>query len=58
MVSSSLTVSPTFFSILKIFPAGNIFRIEKNVGDTVSDDETIIVLEAMKMETTIKTPTS
>ena len=36
--------------------AGNIFRIEKNVGDTVSDDETIIVLEAMKMETTIKTP--
>ena len=38
--------------------AGNIFRIEKNVGDTVNDDETIIVLEAMKMETTIKTPTS
>ena len=38
--------------------AGNIFRIEKNVGDTVSVDETIIVLEAMKMETTIKTPTS
>ena len=38
--------------------AGNIFRIEKNVGDTVSDDEIIIVLEAMKMETTIKTPTS
>jgi oxaloacetate decarboxylase alpha subunit len=36
--------------------AGNIFRIEKNVGDAVSDDETIIVLEAMKMETTIKTP--
>ena len=38
--------------------AGNIFRIEKNIGDTVNDDETIIVLEAMKMETTIKTPTS
>ena len=38
--------------------AGNIFRIEKNVGDAVSDDETIIVLEAMKMETTIKTPTN
>jgi len=38
--------------------AGNIFRIEKNVGDTVNDDETIIVLEAMKMETTIKTPAS
>ena len=38
--------------------AGNIFRIEKNAGDAVSDDETIIVLEAMKMETTIKTPVS
>ena len=38
--------------------AGNIFRIEKNIGDTVSEDETIIVLEAMKMETTIKTPAS
>ena len=36
--------------------AGNIFRIEKNIGDTVSNDETVIVLEAMKMETTIKTP--
>ena len=38
--------------------AGNIFRIEKNVGDAVNDNETIIVLEAMKMETTIKTPVS
>ena len=38
--------------------AGNIFKIEKNIGDTVSDDETIIILEAMKMETTIKTPTN
>ena len=38
--------------------AGNIFRIEKNVGDSVNEDETIIVLEAMKMETTIKTPIS
>ena len=34
--------------------AGNIFKIEKNIGMT-SKDETIIVLEAMKMETTIKT---
>jgi oxaloacetate decarboxylase alpha subunit len=36
--------------------AGNIFKIEKNVGDNINQDETIIVLEAMKMETTIKTP--
>ena len=38
--------------------AGNIFKIEKNIGDDVSEDETIIVLEAMKMETTIKTSIS
>ena len=38
--------------------AGNIFKIEKNIGDDVDIDDTIIVLEAMKMETTIKTPIS
>lgn len=38
--------------------AGNIFKIEKNIGDEIQEDETIIVLEAMKMETTIKTPKS
>lgn len=38
--------------------AGNIFKIEKNIGDDIQEDETIIVLEAMKMETTIKTPKS
>ena len=36
--------------------AGNIFKIEKKVGDKIDQDETVIVLEAMKMETTIKTP--
>ena len=38
--------------------AGNIFKIEKNIGDDVNEDETIIILEAMKMETTIKTSIS
>ncbi|MBL6818586.1 MAG: sodium-extruding oxaloacetate decarboxylase subunit alpha [SAR86 cluster bacterium] len=36
--------------------AGNIFKIEKKVGDKINQDETVVVLEAMKMETTIKTP--
>ena len=36
--------------------SGNIFSIIKNKGDCVVEDDTIIVLEAMKMETTIKTP--
>jgi oxaloacetate decarboxylase alpha subunit len=36
--------------------SGNIFSIIKNKGECVVEDDTIIVLEAMKMETTIKTP--
>ena len=36
--------------------SGNIFSIIKNDGDNVQEDDTVIVLEAMKMETTIKTP--
>ena len=38
--------------------AGNIFKVEKNIGDDIQEEETVVVLEAMKMETTIKTPTS
>jgi oxaloacetate decarboxylase alpha subunit len=36
--------------------SGNIFSIVKNNGESVGLDDTVIVLEAMKMETTIKTP--
>lgn len=36
--------------------SGNIFSIIKGKGDDVKEDDTVIVLEAMKMETTIKTP--
>ena len=36
--------------------AGNIFSIEKNAGEDVNEEDTVIVLEAMKMETTVKTP--
>ena len=38
--------------------SGNIFSIIKSKGDNIEEDETVIVLEAMKMETTIKTPHS
>jgi len=31
-------------------------NIEKNIGENVYEDDTVIVLEAMKMETTVKTP--
>ena len=33
-----------------------IVSIEKNAGEDVNEDDTVIVLEAMKMETTVKTP--
>ena len=36
--------------------SGNIFSIIKRDGDNIQEDDTVIVLEAMKMETTIKTP--
>ena len=32
---------------------GKILKIEKNVGDHVDEDEVMIVMEAMKMETTV-----
>ena len=56
--SNSNSVSNETGSIVKAPLAGNIFKIEKNIGDDIQEDETIIVLEAMKMETTIKTPKS
>lgn len=35
---------------LKAGAAGKVFKIEKNVGDSVSKGEAVIILEAMKME--------
>ena len=35
---------------------GNIFKVEFSVGDKVTEDDAVIILEAMKMETAIKPP--
>jgi pyruvate carboxylase subunit B len=35
---------------------GNILKIEINVGDTVQKDQTVMIMEAMKMESDIKVP--
>ncbi|MCP4751758.1 MAG: biotin attachment protein [Proteobacteria bacterium] len=35
---------------------GKILRIEVKVGDTVDDHQTLLVMEAMKMETEVKAP--
>ena len=36
--------------------AGKVFRIEKNVGDSVSKGDTVIIIEAMKMEIPVVAP--
>ena len=36
--------------------AGNIFKVMVNVGDTVEKDQTLLILEAMKMETEVRAP--
>ncbi len=35
---------------------GMIVRFEKNVGDAVSKGETVVILEAMKMENALPSP--
>ena len=35
---------------------GNIFKVEFNSGDTANEQDAVIILEAMKMETAIKPP--
>lgn len=37
---------------------GKILRIEKNVGDSVDEDDVVIVIEAMKMEIPVVSPAS
>lgn len=35
---------------------GLVLRIEKNIGDTIKKGESVLILEAMKMENMIKSP--
>ena len=37
---------------------GMIVNYEKNVGDSVTEGETVVILEAMKMENALPAPTS
>lgn len=36
--------------------AGNVFRVDVKPGDQVNADDTLLVLEAMKMETNVSSP--
>jgi biotin carboxyl carrier protein len=37
---------------------GKILKIEKQVGDSIDEDEVLLVMEAMKMEIPVVAPTS
>jgi biotin carboxyl carrier protein len=37
---------------------GKILKIEKQVGDSIDEDEVVLVMEAMKMEIPVVAPTS
>jgi len=36
--------------------AGNVWKIEKSVGETVAEEEVILVIESMKMEIPVEAP--
>jgi oxaloacetate decarboxylase alpha subunit/pyruvate carboxylase subunit B len=48
--------TPTDGTALKAPMPGMIVRYEKNVGDSVTKGETVVVLEAMKMENALPSP--
>jgi acetyl-CoA carboxylase biotin carboxyl carrier protein len=38
--------------------AGNVWKIEKAVGDSVDEEEVILIIESMKMEIPVEAPCS
>jgi len=38
--------------------AGTVWKIEVNVGDTVAVGQVVVILESMKMEMPVESPTS
>lgn len=38
--------------------AGNVWKIEKAVGDRLAEEEVILILESMKMEIPVESPCS
>jgi len=54
--TSNTTLTNDSGIVIKAPLSGNIFKIIKKENENLVLDDTVIVLEAMKMETTIKTP--
>ncbi len=47
---------PRVAEVLPAPLAGNIWKILVKAGDTVSEGDVLLILEAMKMETEVKAP--
>ena len=41
---------------IKAHITGTVFKIEKEVGDKVKEEEEVIILESMKMEIPVESP--
>ena len=54
-ISTSTTTQTTGIEISAPTP-GNIVRLEVEVGDTIYKEQTLLVMEAMKMESEVKSP--
>ncbi len=51
-----VTASSTTSQLVEAPTPGNILRLEVKVGEQVSENQTLLVMEAMKMESEIKSP--
>jgi len=36
--------------------AGSVFKLEKSVGDSVAEEDVLLILESMKMEIPVESP--
>ena len=43
---------------VKAHIAGTVWKIEVSVGDSVSEGQTVVILESMKMEMPVEAPSS
>ena len=57
-VSSSPATPAGSGTVIEAPLGGNIFRLIASEGESVAMDSTVLILEAMKMETEIKAPTT
>ena len=55
-MSPAAPAAPAGGTAVKASVPGKILRLEKNIGDTVAAGDTVLILEAMKMEIPVVAP--